>query len=77
MLLSELSAAYGDSADRIAARLRDLREAERRCADPEQRECLHRRILDLQPMLRQCRELQQLTAHYYDRGYHHDGKYCL
>ena len=29
---------------------------------------LRRRLLELQPLLRQCRQLAQVTAHYYDRS---------
>lgn len=29
---------------------------------------LRRRLTELQPMLRQCRQLARLTAHYYDRS---------
>ena len=77
MTLSELSQDYAHSADLIARRLQTLRETYRRSTDEAEREHLHRRILDLSPLLQQCRELQQLTAHYYDRSYHRDEKYCL
>ena len=77
MTLSELSRGYETSADLIAARLHILRENYRQTTDEVEREHLHRRILDLSPLLQQCRELQRLTAHYYDRSYHCDEKYCL
>ena len=77
MTLLELSQEYENSADLIAARLRTLRESYRGTTDEAERERLHRRILDLSPLLQQCRDLQRLTAHYYDRSYHCDEKYCL
>lgn len=77
MTLSELSVEYGKSAELISRRLRVLREAERRCTDETRRQQLHRRILDLKPLQQQCRDLQKLTAHYYDRSFYHDERYCL
>ena len=77
MTLSELSREYEISADLIAGRLRTLRESYRQSTDETEREHLHRRILDLSPLLQQCRDLQRLTANYYDRSYHCDEKYCL
>ena len=77
MTLSQLSPEYGKSAELIAQRLRVLRQAERQCTNEAQRQRLHRRILDLKPLQQQCRDLQKLTAHYYDRSYHNDERYCL
>ena len=77
MTLSELSAEYEKSAELIAQRLRLLREMERHCSDEVQRQRLHRRILDLRPLQQQCRDLQKLTAHYYDRSFYRDERYCL
>ena len=77
MTLSELSVEYGASADLIAARLQELRQQLRQCDDADEREHLRRRILDLRPLLQQCRDLQRLTAHYYDRSFYHDKQYCL
>ena len=77
MTLLEMSVEYGKSADLIARRLRLLRELERRCTDETERTHLHRRILDLRPMQQQCRDLQKLTAHYYDRSFTRDERYCL
>ena len=77
MLLSELSAEYEKSAVLVEERLRQLREQLRQSGDETERERLRRRILELRPLLQQCRELHRLTAHYYDRSYHHDERYCL
>ena len=77
MTLSELSVEYEKSAELITQRLRILRETERHCTDEAARQLLHRRILDLRPLQQQCRDLQKLTAHYYDRSFYRDERYCL
>ena len=43
----------------------------------EERERLKRRILELQQLQRQSRELAELTRHYYERGYYRNEKYTL
>lgn len=68
MKLAELSPLYEDSARRIQGRMEELRLRLRTADDPDSVRQLRRRILDLQPMLRQCRQLARLTAHYYDRS---------
>lgn len=77
MTLSELSEQYGASAQLLRGRIRQLRQMEKCAEDEETRQRLHRRIADLQPMLTQCRQLQQLTAHYYERSFHRNGNYTL
>ena len=72
MKLVELSPLYEDSARRIQTRMEELRLRLRTTDDPDSarrlRRRLRRRLTELQPMLRQCRQLAQLTAHYYDRS---------
>ena len=34
-------------------------------------------LLDLEPLLRQCRQLHRLTAHYYDRSYYRDERFTV
>lgn len=68
MKLVELSPLYEDSARRIQTRMEELRLRLRTTDDPDSARCLRRRLTELQPMLRQCRQLAQLTAHYYDRS---------
>lgn len=68
MKLAELSPLYEDSAQRIQGRMEELRLRLRTADDPDTARQLRRRLLDLQPMLRQCRQLARLTAHYYDRS---------
>ena len=61
MTLLEMSVQYAENAERLRARIREL----------------HRRIDDLTPLLRECRELAVLTARYYDRRYHKHERYTL
>ena len=77
MTLLEMSVYYADSAALIRARIRELRTEERRQSDPEAARSLRRRIDELTPLLRECRELAMLTARYYDRSYHKHERYTL
>ena len=61
MTLQELSESYAYSAELLSRRLAQLRQEEREARDESQRFSLHRRILDLEPLLRQCRQLHRLT----------------
>lgn len=69
MTLLEISLDYQDSAAALQLRLRELRAERSRCRTPRQVKAMDRRIRTLTPLLRQCRELAQLTEHYYERGY--------
>ena len=77
MTLSEMSVQYDDSAALIRTRIRELRAEERQQSDPETARRLRRRIDELTPLLRECRELAVLTARYYDRSYHKHERYTL
>ena len=68
MKLAEMSPLYEDSARRIQVRMEELRLCLRTTEDPDSVRCLRQRLTELQPMLRQCRQLARLTAHYYDRS---------
>ena len=68
MKLAEMSPLYEDSARRIQTRMEELRLCLRTPDDPDSVCRLRRRLTELQPLLRQCRQLAQLTAHYYDRS---------
>lgn len=68
MKLAEMSPLYEDSARRIQVRMEELRLRLRATEDPDSVRCLRQRLTELQPMLRQCRQLARLTAHYYDRS---------
>lgn len=69
MTLTEISLGYQDSAEALRLRLCELRAERRRCRTPRQVKAMDRRIRTLTPLLRQCRELAQLTEHYYERSY--------
>lgn len=77
MTLKELSVTYRSGAEALRRRIRELRQARRESRDPEEIRCLTRRIAELDPLLREARELAAVTAHYYERGYHKDEKYCF
>lgn len=77
MTLEQLSAAYRQAADAITARIRELTGMSKVSEDPEEIDKLRRRIAELRPLQREARELAELTAHYYERGYHRNGKYTL
>ena len=77
MTLLELSEQYSTSAQLLRGRIRLLRQLEREAQDEETRQRLHRRIADLQPLLSQCRQIQLLTAHYYERSFHRNESYTL
>ena len=77
MTLLELSQQYAHSAQLLRMRIRTLRQMARAAENEEPRQQLRRRIADLQPMLSQCRQLQLLTAHYYERSFHRNERYTL
>ena len=77
MTLTQLSDQYARSGRAISGRLRELRGTLRSTDDRDERLRLKRRIAQLQPMLRQCRDLERLTAHYYERSFYRDEKYIL
>lgn len=66
MTLLEMSVLYADSAAAIRLRITELKAAERQ-ADREAARLLRQRIAELEPLLRDTRELAFRTAHYYDR----------
>ena len=77
MTLKEMSVEYAESANLIRTRIRELRAAERKEIDPIAAKKLRRRISELTPILRECREIAELTARYYDRSYHKNERYTL
>lgn len=77
MALSELSKDYAFAAALLQKRLRLLRQMETEAEDAQALFQIRRRILILTPMLTQMRELAELTAHYYDKGYYRNEKYTL
>ncbi|MEA4994452.1 MAG: hypothetical protein VB060_11645 [Oscillibacter sp.] len=77
MTMLEMSITYRAGAEVLRLRIRELRQARQRQSDPEEIFRLTRRIAELEPLLREARELAAVTAHYYERGYHKDEKYCF
>ena len=77
MTLYELSFTYEQSADLLRGRIQELRQAEQRTTDSRKRRQLHQRIANLEPLLREMRELTMLSRHYYERNYHKNEKYSL
>lgn len=77
MTLQEMSREYEASAQLLRIRLRQLRQELASTRDTEEIWHLKRRIAELTPMLTQMNELADLTAHYYERGYHRSAKYTL
>ena len=77
MTLLEMSRQYTADAEVFAQRIRQLQRQADAESDPEKRQRLHRRIIELMPLLRQSRALAQLTEHYYERGYGKHAQYQL
>lgn len=76
MTLYQMSFVYREDALRFRMRITVLRE-QAKAAEGEDKLRLKRRILELQQLLRQSRELADLTRHYYERGYYRNEKYTL
>ena len=76
MTLYQMSFAYREDAVRIRMRIALLREQAQE-AGKDEREKLARRIIELERLLRQSRELAELTQHYYERGYCRNERYTL
>ena len=77
MTLLEMSACYAETAAVLSGILRELRARLRACTDEDERFRLRRRIALFSEVLTQTRDLAQLTAHYYERGYWRNEKYTL
>lgn len=76
MTLYQMSYVYREDALRFRMRITVLHE-QAKAAEGEDKLRLKRRILELQQLLRQSRELADLTRHYYERGYYRNEKYTL
>lgn len=77
MKLVEMSVTYRVGAEALRQRIWELKQTRQRQSDPEEIFRLTRRIAELEPLLREARELTAVTAHYYEKGYHKDEKYCF
>ena len=71
MTLYQMSFVYREDALRFRMRITVLREQAKAAPTREER------ILELQQLQRQSRELAELTRHYYERGYYRNEKYTL
>lgn len=76
MTLHEMSYTYREDALRFRMRITLLRE-QSRSAPKAEAQRLRRRILELEALVRQSRELAELTQRYYERGYYRNEKYTL
>lgn len=77
MKLEELSEGYRQAALPLREKLRLLRLALRAADDAQRRAVLRHEIALLSGIMTQCRELAELTAHYYERSYWRNDKYTL
>lgn len=77
MLLSEMSLEYKKSHLAFNARIKELQAAAKAETSPRKAAVLQSRIRDLEPLRREARELAELTARYYKRGYYRNEKYTL
>lgn len=77
MMLCQLSVGYCAAAVPLRARLKCLRCALKQCGSAAERSVLRYKIAQLSAILTQCRDLEALTAHYYERSFYRDEKYTL
>ena len=77
MTLYQMSAMYRHDAEIFRKRINVLRARTRESKDPVEIRELKERIVDLQTMRRQSKELEMLTRRYYERWYHRDERYTL
>ena len=77
MRLAELSEGYLLSAELLREKLRLLRACLKTADTAQERAALRHEIAALSPILTQCYELAELTAHYYERSFYRNEKYTL
>ena len=77
MLLSEMSLDYKRYQLAFHSRIKELRAAAKAETDPRRAAALEARARDLEPLRREARELADLTARYYERGYYRNEQYTL
>ena len=70
MTLEQLAGDYRAAGDRLRARLRVLRRAERLSREEQERFWLRRRIAAMTTALTQINELTELLERYYEKGYY-------
>lgn len=77
MTLYQMSYGYREEELRIRMRITQLRQAKRLVDSDDEAYHLKRRIAELEILLRQTRELADLTAHYYERSFYRNEKYTV
>lgn len=77
MKLKDMSYMYATDACIFRERITALREQAKSAETDEEVRRLKHRIEELQVLLRQSRELADLTQHYYERSYYRNAKYTL
>ena len=77
MLLSEMSLEYKKSHLAFKARMKELRAAAKAEPDPKKAAAVLARVRDLEPLRKEAKDLAELTARYYERGYYRNEKYTL
>ncbi|MBO2527275.1 MAG: hypothetical protein CW335_03730 [Clostridiales bacterium] len=77
MRLYELSEGYRLAVAPLREKLRRLRLELKETEDAQRRAALRHEIALLSGIMTQCRELAELTAHYYERDFWRNEKYTL
>lgn len=77
MTLYQMSFTYRADAAALRTRITELRAVMRHAASCEEAEHCKRRIIELEELRRQARELAEVTGRYYERSYHRDERYTL
>lgn len=77
MALKDLSPGYRQAAALLKTRLRELRILMKEQTDPDQLCMLRYDYLKCTQMYRECKDLAELTEHYYERSYYRDKHYTL
>ncbi len=77
MTLLELSTQYRSEAQTLQDRVHLLERQRCQESDETGQRLLERRIRCLSAMWRESRDLAALCEHYYDRGYHINGRYTI
>ena len=77
MKLCELSDGYKEAADLLGKQIVRMCKLCDTSDDPQEQATLRYRIAQLRAIMTQCNDLEELTAHYYERGYKRDDKYTL
>lgn len=75
--LKELSELYDDAYQLLRGRNKELRARYKASEDPNEKYALKRRMADLDPLLRQSKEMRDICLHYYEKGFFRNEKYTI